>query len=65
MDGSNPFFSYDPNQCVLCGICVRTCDEIVGLGALDFAHRGATTMVATFGNKPLRSLAITRPQYRF
>ena len=53
VDSSNPFFTYDPNQCVLCGICVRTCDEIVGLGALDFAHRGFHTMVATFGNKPL------------
>ena len=52
VDSSNPFFTYDPNQCVLCGICVRTCDEIVGLGALDFAYRGCETTVATFGNKP-------------
>ena len=52
VDSSNPFFTYDPNQCVLCGICVRTCDEIVGLGAIDFAFRGCETMVATFGNEP-------------
>jgi bidirectional [NiFe] hydrogenase diaphorase subunit len=30
-DTSNPFFEFDPNICVLCGICVRTCDEIVGV----------------------------------
>ena len=52
VDSSNPFFTYDPNQCVLCGICVRTCDEIVGLGALDFAYRGFNTMVTPFGNEP-------------
>ena len=51
VDSSNPFFAYDPNQCVLCGICVRTCDEIVGVNALDFAFRGFNTMVTTFGNK--------------
>jgi len=52
VDHSNPFFDYDPNQCVLCGICVRTCDEIVGVNALDFAFRGSATMVGTFGNQP-------------
>ena len=29
IDSSNPFFDYDPNRCVLCGICVRTCADIV------------------------------------
>lgn len=53
VDDSNPFFRHDPNQCVLCGICVRTCDEIVGVNALDFAFRGFNTMVSTFGNKPI------------
>ncbi|NUQ66327.1 MAG: formate dehydrogenase subunit alpha [Pirellulales bacterium] len=53
VDDSNPFFRYDPNQCVLCGICVRTCDEIVGVNALDFAFRGFNTMVSTFGNVPI------------
>ena len=52
VDDSNPFFTYDPNQCVLCGICVRTCDEIVGVNALDFAFRGCETVVATFANEP-------------
>ena len=52
LDTSNPFFLFDPNKCVLCGICVRTCDEIVGLGVLDFIDRGFQTVVGTFGNKP-------------
>ena len=52
VDHSNPFFKFDPNQCVLCGICVRTCDEIVGVAAIDFAFRGFKTTISTFGNAP-------------
>ncbi|MHC4940047.1 MAG: formate dehydrogenase subunit alpha [Planctomycetota bacterium] len=48
-DTSNPFFEFDPNICVLCGICVRTCDEIVGVQAIDFVQRGFDT---TIGSAP-------------
>jgi formate dehydrogenase major subunit len=51
IDSSNPFFQFDPNKCVVCGICVRTCDEIVGLGALGFINRGYKTVIGTFGNR--------------
>ena len=51
IDTSNPFFQFDPNKCILCGICVRTCDEIVGLGALGYINRGFDTVVGTFGDK--------------
>jgi len=53
IDTSNPFFDHDPNKCVLCGICVRTCEEIQGVGAIDFAFRGYDTIISTFGNKPI------------
>jgi len=53
IDDSNPFFDYDPNKCVLCGICVRTCEEIQGVSAIDFAFRGFDATIATFGSKPL------------
>jgi formate dehydrogenase alpha subunit len=52
IDASNPFFQFDPNKCVVCGICVRTCDEIVGRGALGFINRGFKTVIGTYGNKP-------------
>ena len=52
IDTSNPFFQFDPNKCIVCGICVRTCDEIVGLGALGFINRGFKTVIGTFGDKP-------------
>ncbi len=49
VDTSNPFFEFDPNICVLCGICARTCDEIVGVAAIDFVQRGFDT---TIGSAP-------------
>jgi formate dehydrogenase alpha subunit len=52
-DTSNPAFDFDPNKCILCGKCVRRCDEIVGVGAIDFIHRGYDTVVSPFGAKPL------------
>lgn len=52
-DTSNPFFLRDPNRCVYCGICVRTCEEINGVAAIDFAFRGYDTAISTFGNKPI------------
>lgn len=53
VDNSNPFFRRDPNKCVLCGICVRTCAEIHGIGAIDYAFRGFATAISTLGNKPI------------
>lgn len=51
IDDSNPFFNFDPNRCVLCGICVRTCDELQNIQAIDFAYRGLGTKIAGFGDK--------------
>lgn len=53
VDTSNPYFERDPSKCVLCGICIRACDEINGVGAIDFAFRGYSTAVSTLGDKPL------------
>ncbi len=40
VDRSSPSLVRDPNKCVLCGDCVRFCDEIQSVGAIDFAYRG-------------------------
>ncbi len=53
LDTSNPFFDRDPNKCVLCGICVRTCAEIQGVNAINFAFRGYDTLISTFADKPI------------
>ncbi len=54
VDDSNPFFNLDHNKCIMCGICVRTCDEIQGVNALDYGKRGFETIISTFGNKPIK-----------
>ena len=54
VDTSNPFFDFNPNKCIHCGICIRTCREIVGVDAIDMAYRGYELKVSTFGDKPLK-----------
>ena len=53
IDISSPSIVRDPNKCILCGDCVRTCAEIQGVGALDFAHRGSNMQVQPAFDKPL------------
>jgi formate dehydrogenase alpha subunit len=50
VDSSNPFFDRDPNYCILCGKCVRICDEVLGVGAIALAFRGYASKVSTFGD---------------
>ncbi len=44
-DTSSPAVVRDPNKCILCGDCVRVCEEMQGVGILNFAHRGSELMV--------------------
>jgi NADH dehydrogenase/NADH:ubiquinone oxidoreductase subunit G len=41
------FKKNEENGCVLCGLCVRFCEEIVGVGAICLANRGVDREVAT------------------
>jgi len=52
VDDSHPRFIYDPNKCVLCGRCVRTCQRRFGIGVFGFAHRGFGRRVTTFADEP-------------
>jgi len=49
----NPFFVRDHQYCVLCGKCVRTCDEVVGANAIDLVGRGFESHVATPFDEPM------------
>ncbi|MBP9996068.1 MAG: [FeFe] hydrogenase, group A [Lachnospiraceae bacterium] len=53
LDMSSPCIVRDPNKCILCGDCVRTCAEIQGVGAIDFAYRGSKMQVTPAFNKCL------------
>jgi len=53
MDVSSPSIIRDPDKCVLCGKCVRVCEEIQGVAAIDFLYRGAKSRVGTAFNQGL------------
>ena len=52
-DESNPFFARDLSKCILCGRCVRACQEVRGVGAIDIAGRGYESRIAGFADMPI------------
>lgn len=53
IDISSASMERDPAKCILCGRCVRTCNEIQKVGAIDFTNRGFSSNVTTPYNKGL------------
>ncbi|EHK9411526.1 formate dehydrogenase subunit alpha [Enterococcus faecalis] len=49
-DTSNPFFSYDPEKCIMCRRCARVCQLRQGRDVLSIADRGfETKMMPSYG----------------
>ena len=49
--GNDPMIARDYNLCILCGKCVRICQEVRGIGAVAFIGRGDEAQVGTiFGD---------------
>ncbi len=53
IDDYNPSIKRDPNKCILCGACVRACQEFQGHAVLGFANRGSKTVVQPLNGKHL------------
>lgn len=53
IDDSSPAIVRDPNKCILCGDCIRACEELQGIGALGFAFRGTDASVMPAFNKKI------------
>jgi NADH-quinone oxidoreductase subunit G len=53
LEDQNPFIVRDLNKCILCGKCIRACNEITGKDVLDFSYRGFDTKVTAFGDSSL------------
>ncbi len=47
VEQDDPFFDRDYNLCILCGRCIRTCQEVRHAGVLAFIKRGSQTIVGT------------------
>jgi len=45
VDKHHPFITLDPNKCIACGRCVRTCSEVLKVSALGFVYRGFRAVV--------------------
>ncbi|MCP4545643.1 MAG: FAD-dependent oxidoreductase [bacterium] len=43
IDDRHPYINYDPNKCVLCARCVRTCSRVLPVSALGLINRGFKT----------------------
>ncbi|MDT8308867.1 MAG: NADH-dependent [FeFe] hydrogenase, group A6 [Bacteroidales bacterium] len=55
IDRSGVSILRDPAKCILCGRCVRTCTEVMGVSAIDFINRGSQSTIGTVFNKGLNT----------
>src|SRR5690606_6543013 len=59
-DASNPYFEYDPAQCIVCSRCVRACEEVQGTFALTIEGRGfESRMVASMNQSFIESECVS------
>ncbi|HEX9139286.1 MAG TPA: formate dehydrogenase subunit alpha [Steroidobacteraceae bacterium] len=50
-DSSNPYFSFNPELCIVCSRCVRACEEVQGTYALTVSGRGFASQIAASQNE--------------
>ena len=54
IEDTNPFIERDLTKCILCGKCIRGCQELQEVGAIDYAYRGFDSIPATSLEVPLQ-----------
>ena len=53
LDQGSPVIVRDSEKCILCGKCVRLCDEIQGVAEIGLVSRGLDAVVTTMLDRPL------------
>jgi NADH-quinone oxidoreductase subunit G/NADP-reducing hydrogenase subunit HndD len=51
LDISSASILRDPEKCILCGRCIRVCEEVMGVACIDFSKRGSNAVVSTAFDK--------------
>ena len=51
-------------KCILCGKCVRMCEEVQNVGAIHYAYRGAEMKIATAFDGEIAKKYSFAPDYR-
>ncbi|MBQ9412286.1 MAG: (2Fe-2S)-binding protein [Oscillospiraceae bacterium] len=65
IDSSSPSIVRDPNKCILCGDCVRMCENVQHVSAIDIANRGTKAVVTpAFGKSMAESGCVNCGQCR-
>jgi formate dehydrogenase beta subunit len=54
VEEENPLLDHDMNRCVLCGRCVRACNELRGVKVLQYQKKELETYVGALHNKLLK-----------
>ncbi len=55
LDRASASLVRDPDKCILCGRCVRTCEEVMGVACIDFINRGSKSYIGTAFDKTLNT----------
>lgn len=55
IDTSSVSILRDPEKCILCGRCVRVCEEVIGVACIDISKRGSRSVVSTAFDKGLNT----------
>ncbi len=58
-DESNPYFTFDSTECIVCNRCVRACDEVQGTFALTIENRGFKARVSSSGTSFIESECVS------
>lgn len=53
IDKSSYSITRDPAKCILCGRCIRICDEVIGVSTLEYMRRGNSMYIGTTLDKPM------------
>ncbi len=59
LDASNPFFTLNMEQCILCARCTTACDDVQTIGAIALLGRGHGTKIGTFMDRPIAQSVCT------